>query len=328
MLIIRALSFVKRFPLRGWRPSVARLSKRDLVKEHESKAVDFFMNRDESKESATNYEEGFVEAVKKSPSIDSINFGVALAVEAGWHKALSELLSVDKSKYTTLKYKSSFRHPLRDQTISRLELPPASGQNGTGYVDAALLCAIVNGKVEAVEVMAKYLDVNSIHDVMGRPMLHYVYFCKQEAPRRQILDILLPKLEVSICNMGEVAKHGDLESLKYFVEKLSPRDKHRASLAAADALLSGQDDVAKWAVETPGIMDRASDMAFLIGTAVRCNNLSMIEYLSGRSKGFTLDSLGHGTASDLWAFLKREKCTKLFVKFVPTKPRGYNLWSL
>ena len=190
--------------------------------------------------------------------------------------------------------------------------------------NAALLYAIVSGKVDTVKALAKHMEIN-IEDVSGRPLLHYVYLLDQQEVRRKLLDIVIPKLEPSFINICTTAKHGDLESTKYIAEKLQPSDRYLTDIAGKIAIQNGHDDIAKWMVETPDIMDWETRAGSLIGAAVERNNIDMVKYFSKRSSGFPLHRLGYGVASNLWALLRRVNCTELFRKFVPSHPNGYSL---
>ena len=304
-----------------------RVSKKDLVQNCESKAVHSFRNRFDGKKHNPNREQKFIEYAKKSPSVRTVDFAIILAVEAGWHKALEELLSVDLSTYKSLKSDSSCQHPLKTEALSTLNLPPASGESGrSGYANAALLYAIVSGKVEAVRIMAKYMDVN-IDDVSGESLLHYVYLLGQPDVRRQILDIVVPKLEPSINNLCMIAEQGDLESTKCLVRELRLKDRSRAVLAGKIAILNGHDDVAKWIVEKPGVIDWETTGGYLVSAAVERNNLGMVEYLSTHSPAIPLKQFGYGAAANLWTYLQRVNRTELFGKFIPSHPEGYSLFA-
>ena len=237
---------------------------------------------------------------------------------------MEELLLIDVSTYKPFKSDEFCEHPLRLEAL-RVDLPPASAQYGRGgFANAALLYAIIQGKVDMVRIMAKYLEVN-IDDVSGRPLLHYVYLLDQQDARRQILDILVPKLQPTINNLCMAAKHGDLKSTKCFAERLEGRDLRLAVDAASDAILNGHDDIAKWIIETPGITDWTVARGSLVYAAVDRNNFDMVEYLSTHSPPFPLGQFGYATASDLWAFLRRVHRPELFGEFVPSCPEGYTL---
>lgn len=295
-----------------------KISKGEQVQDCENKAVNAFKNR---------LEEEFITAIKNSPSKSTIDFGITVAVEAGWHKALEELLPIDLSTYKPLKYDSYGEHPLQDQVLSMLRLPPASGSKGRGgYANVALLYAIVSGKVDAVRILVKYMDVN-IDDASGRPLLDYVYLLNQQDVKKKILDIVVPKLEPSIINLLTVSKNGDLESAKHLVERLQPKDRHRIVLVGTEAILNDHDDIAKWIVETPGLMNWENDAGCLVAMAVRRENVGMIEFLSMHSPGLLLHQFDDSVASDLWAYLQRVNRTELFSKFIPSHPEGYSLSS-
>ena len=300
-----------------------RVYKRALVQEHESKALHAFKNRFNEKENDLNVEEEFVKEIKQSPSVHTIDYGIVLATEAGWHMALKELFSIDPSTYKSFKSESSFQHPLRDHASSQLDLPLAVSSESRGqYVNAALLYAIVSGRVETVRVLARYMDLN-IDDRYDEPLLHYVYLLDQQDARRQMLDIVVPKLKPSFKNMSKAAKNGDLETTKHFAKNLESKDRSLAYWAGVHAILGGHDDVAKWIIEASGFINMKIHMSSLVDAAVKRENIGMIEYLSTRSPVFFSPKFGHILSSTLWPFLKRVNRRELFGKFVPSHPKGY-----
>ena len=105
--------------------------------------------------------------------------------------------------------------------------------------------------------------------------------------------------------------------------KLKPSDRHSVVHAGKAAILHGYDSVAKWIVETPAIMNWETARGSLVSAAVERSNLDMVEYLSAHSPVFPLHQFGYGTASDLWAFLKRMNRPELFRKFAPISSRGF-----
>ena len=302
-----------------------KITKMALMQKYENKAIHSFKGYLDGKENNPDLEEDFLKAVKKSPSAHTVDLGITLAVEAGWHKALEELVTVDLSTYKSIKTDSSERHPLQDQILGTLSLPPAGGGQGRGvYANAALLYAIVSKKVDAVRVLAKHMNFN-IDDLSGRPLLHYVYLLDEQDVREQMLDIVIPKLKPSMTNLFAVSKSGDLESTRRLVEKLEPENRHYAVLAATEAMLNGHDHIAKWIIETPGLIDWEFDVGTLANAAARSNSLNMVEHLSVHSPIFSLHQFGYIAASNLWAFLQRVRRPELFVKFVPSHPEGFSL---
>lgn len=308
--------------------STPKITKKTLVQECENVALNSFKEYLlGGRERNPTHEKMFITAVKKSPSRRTIDFGIMLAVEAGWQKALDKLFSVDLSTYKPFKSEESCQHPLKHYALSLLDPPPASGSRGRGtYVNSALLYAIVSGKTDVVKVLARHISLN-IEDVLSRPLLHYVYLLDQQDLRRMMLDIVIPKLKPSLENLCTAAEHGDLESTKYFAKNLRPKDLYFAGLAGVDAILGGHDAVAKWIVETSGLINWKVDLGSLINAAVSSKSLDMIEFLSARSPVLPLHQIGHGTASDLWAFLQQINHPELFKKFVPSHPEGYSLWG-
>ena len=146
-----------------------KVTKRELVWRYESKALNILQGYlDRGRQSNPNDEKDFAKMVKKSPSIFTLDFGIMIAIEVRWHAALEDLLSVDLSKYKPFKSESWCEHPLCEPAFTMLELPPASdcGERG-GYVNAALLYAIVSGRVEAVRILAKHMDLNIDDEAWG-----------------------------------------------------------------------------------------------------------------------------------------------------------------
>jgi hypothetical protein len=166
------------------------------------------------------------------------------------------------------------------------------------------------------------MDLN-IEDRYDEPLLHYVYLLDQQDTRRQMLDIVVPKLKPSFKNMCKAAKNGDLETTKHFAKDLESNNRSIAYLAGVNAILGGHDDVAKWVIEASGFVKLKIHMNCLVGAAVKRENIGMIEYLSTRSPVFSLPTFGYILPSTLWPFLKRVNRRELFGKFVPSHPKGY-----
>ena len=302
-------------------------TKEDLVGKYENEAVRIFRSYLDGKERDPSSEVKFIAAVKKSPSVRTVDFGIMLAIEVGWHAALKELFAVDLSSYKPIQSESYYRHPLQDEAFSRLDLPPAASSKSRGaYVNATLMYAVLSGKIDTVRVLAEYMDMN-INDFSGEPLLHYVYLLKQQTVRKQILDIVLPKLDPSVTNLFTAAKQGDLKSTKYIVERMEPEDRNCAVIAGRFAIQNGHDSIAKWMVETPGLVDWDLDGSSLVDVAIERNNLDMVKYLAKHSPALLLHQLGYDTASDLWEFLQKKHCPELFGKFVPSHPEGYSGWA-
>ena len=302
-------------------------TKEDLVGKYENEAVHIFRSYLDGKEKDPSREAKFIAAVKKSPSADTIDFGIMLAIEVGWHTALKELFAVDLSTYKPIQSESYYRHPLQDEAFSRFELPPAVSTKSRGaYVNAALIYAILSGKIDTVRVLAEHMDMN-ITNALGEPLLQYVYLLEQQTVRKQILDIVLPKLKPSVTNLFTAAKQGDLESTKYIVERMEPEDRCCIVLAGKVAILSGHDNIAKWMVVTPGLVDWNIGGTALIDVAIERDNLDMVKYLAKHSPDLLLHQLGADTASNLWEFLQKKHLPKLFGQFVPSHPEGYSGWA-
>ena len=269
-------------------------------------------------------EKKFITMIKQSPSKQTIDYGIVAAVEAGWNGALEEFLSIDLSTYKPIKFEGAYRHSLQKDIVSKLSLPSTDSSKGRGrYVNSALLYAIARGEVDTVEVLARHMDFN-IEDDSQDPLLQYVYSLEQKYVKKQMLDIVLPKLEASLINIRMTAKHGDLESTKYFWGKLELSDQSFARVAGTEAILNGHDDIVKWIVGESGVVNWERDGGSLVGAAVECGNLAMIEYLSKHSPGLLLHQFGFSAASTLWDFLQKADRPELFVKFVPSHPDGYS----
>ena len=119
------------------------------------------------------------------------------------------------------------------------------------------------------------------------------------------------------------ANNGDLESMKYLLGKMHPKDRHYTTgFAGRAALKNGHEHIARWMVENPDLIDVTHDMAYLVEAAVETKNFGMVEHLSKHSPSFPMHQLGFYEASILWKFLKEEGRPELFVKFVPSCPEG------
>ena len=298
--------------------------RRILMQAFEIEAVCIFRKhrRNKQKDTFVNekdaiLEEKFISAVKSSPSKSTIEYGIVVAVEAGWHKALEELLAVDLSTYKHTKSRIHRDHPIRKEVVSKLGLPSAHASKGRGwYVNSAMLYAIASGKVDTVKVMAKHMDLN-IYGYSDETSLHYVYSLKQQDVKKQMWDVVFPKLKPSQKNVITTAKHGDLESTKYFIENSGSNAQYHAHLAVESAIKNGHDHLAKWIIEAPGMMRWKSYANHLIDAAVKHNNLEMIEYLSMYTHEFTLYQYGPSNPPSLRAFLEQRNRTELFSKFFP-----------
>ena len=305
-----------------------KVTKRELVERYEGKALKILQGYlDRGRQSKANDEKNFAERVKKSPSTFTLDFGIMIAIEVGWYDVLENLLSVDLSTYKHLKSDSTCEHPLVGPAFTMLDLPPASGGGERGgYVNAALLYAIVSGRVEAVRILANHMDLN-IGDVAGEPLLHYVYLSKDQDARKEILSIVLHKLHPSRINVRKAAENGDLESMKYLVEKMHHQRQRYFTTGPAGraALKNGHEHIARWMVENPDLIDLTRDMGYLVEAAVETKNFGMVEYLSKHSPSLLIHQLGYYAASILWKFLKEVDRPELFAKFVPSCPKGYSL---
>ena len=215
-----------------------------------------------------------------------------IAIEVGWHDALENLLSVDLSTYKHLKSESRCEHPLHHPAFTMFDLPPANdcGERG-GYVNAALLHAIVSGRVEAVRILGKHMNVN-IDDASGRPLLHYVYLSKDQDARKEILSIVLHNLPPSYTNMRTVAENGDIESLKYLVEKLPPKGRYFMGPGWRDALKNGHEHIAKWMVETPDLLNLSRDMGSWLMLRLKRETLAWSSIYQDTHRPFYWPNLG------------------------------------
>src|ERR1700722_10520710 len=156
--------------------AISKTAKKELVRECEKEAIDIFeRKRHDGREGDSVLEAEFIKAIKKCPSIRTLDLGIMLAIEAEWLKALEAFIVVDPSSLEPPKIEASFEHPIIRYALSFLDVPPASDSKGRGgYANAALFYAIVTGRVESVEIMARHMELN-IGDVLGQDLLHYVY---------------------------------------------------------------------------------------------------------------------------------------------------------
>ena len=147
-----------------------------------------------------------------------------LAVEAEWLKALEAFFAVNPSTLEPSEIEASFEHPIIRYALSLLDLPPASDSKGRGgYANAEMFYAIVTGRVETVEIMARHMELN-IGDMLGEALLHYVYLVNHPEKRKKIVEIVVPKLKnYRLINMCKAAEYGDLESTKRFIGNLKPK---------------------------------------------------------------------------------------------------------
>ena len=222
--------------------------------EAEHTALFYFKHHLSGRENDPSLEEKFAAAIRKSRSAQTINLGILLAVEAGWHRASGELFSVDLSAFRPILSDYLCHHPLHKQALSLLATPLAGHSRGRQYTGSALLHAIATKRADIVGILAKHMDLN-VNDIHGRPLLHYVYSLRQQDVKEKILDIVLPKLKPSIANLRMASEHADPESARYIAGRLGTRDRCHVVRAGMVAILNGHDDTARWIVETPGVID-------------------------------------------------------------------------
>ena len=177
-----------------------RFPRRHLVELFERQALRLFKKHLEGKEDNSALEQAFIAAVKKSPSTDSLNCGIALAAEQVGSMLWKSCCPWIAPHTNT--FRARCKHPLEDLIRSEFSEPSATGTAGYGWHAApALVYAITSGNVEMVEIMAKYVNVNDIHDEYGRSVIDDIYVVEDEEVRRQLLDIIVPKLKVSNRNV-------------------------------------------------------------------------------------------------------------------------------
>ena len=103
-----------------------KVSKMSLMKKYEQEAINSFEeNRIGEQRNSRENENVFIAALRKSPSVHTLDLAVTLAVEAGWHKALEELLVINPTTYKPIKGDMFHKHPLQDHVLKLFRLPPA-----------------------------------------------------------------------------------------------------------------------------------------------------------------------------------------------------------
>ena len=76
-----------------------RVPENELMRQCEDEAVDLFIHRFNEEGKYADLEERFIEAVRKSPSLFTIDYGISFSIEAEWPKALEALLTIDLTAY-------------------------------------------------------------------------------------------------------------------------------------------------------------------------------------------------------------------------------------
>lgn len=298
-----------------------KVPRRAMMKVFERQAVRFFDKHTFNMNHEEYIQKKFISSVKKSPSTRTVGLAIAVAAEAGWHEALKELFSIDLSPYKTVRSRKR-QHPMMRKIVSGLQLPGVCDSNdGEAYVRGALIRAITMKRLETVRIMTKHMDFADIDAMQDKPLLHYVYSLDEQDIKKHILNMILPKLK-PLSNMEAAAKHGDLESVKYFAEKLETKDLHRIVYAGREAIANGHDHVARWIMETTGITDSGFGGASLLKMAVDNGNLDIIEHVSEHPSSLLPNQVDCDTTSKLWSFLQRENRTELFAKLFPSHPEG------
>ena len=222
-----------------------KVPRRALMRVFEKRAVRFFEKHENNTRHEEYIEGRFVSLVKKSPSARTVELAIAIAAEARWHWALGELLAMDVSSYKAVK-STRRQHPFLKKIVTSLELPGVHKTKGEGYRVGALLRAITQGQVETVRILMKHVDISTIDDVSGEPILHYVYLVEERDLRELMLCMILPKMKPSLSNLNLATKHGDIETMQRIKEGLDPSD--RASIVPVvvkEAIEDGGDEVAE-----------------------------------------------------------------------------------
>jgi hypothetical protein len=306
---------VKPPSLIGKKRRARTFSEMTLMRKAESEAFSYFKRYYDSKNVDPKLEERFLTAIKESPSAITVDLGILFAVEAGWYKALEDLLSIDVSVYTPVESDGLRSHPLRNQSLSLFTLPTPSPARDERHVDMVLLYAVIFKKVKAIEILAKHFNFN-VNDISGKPSLHYVYSLNDQKAQKQIIDIILSGLRPSFENLCAAAEHGDLESTKYITKKLHPDKRYFIPIVGMRAIQNGHDDVAKWLAEIPEIIGWNEIGSYLVGAAAERDNFDLIEFFAKHSTALPLETFGYYAASKLWTCLKKRDRLDLFEKFL------------
>ena len=90
-------------------------------------ALEYLNKHKQLMQDDATFEEEFVAAVKKSPSKHSVECAIFAAVDAGWYKALKELLSIDLATHEPVQAKEA-SHPQQDQIVAKLDLSSVQNQ--------------------------------------------------------------------------------------------------------------------------------------------------------------------------------------------------------
>ncbi len=302
-----------------------RFPRRHLVELSERQALRLFKKHLEGKGDDSVLEQAFISAVKKSPSEFSVNSGIALAARAGWLNALEELLSVDLSTYRRIRERMC-KCPLQDLVESTFREPLATKSSGRGwYVNSTLVYAITLGNVEMVKIMTKHMNVNSIEEEDKRTVIDDIYVVEDQDVRRQLLDVIVPKLKVSRRNVSAAVAYNDMETTKQLLERSVERIRDCAENAAKTAIKHGHDELARWIMTQPGFIEWKRCINTLTMAAIRCGNLGMVEFISTQIKGTRTYFLYRNECAKLWVFLQRKGRKELFREFVPGQLDGPRL---
>ena len=255
------------------------------MKVRERQALRYLNKHKQFMQDDAEFEEKFATAVKKSPSKHSVKCAILAAIDAGWCKALDELLSIDIATYKPVKAKEA-RHPLRRQIVAKLDLPSTleSGKEGDDLdLESALSYAIASKKVEVVTTLIHHMDLNNIEHFRESP-LHHVYALDDQDVKRQILSVIIPRMKPTERNLAIVARIGDLKSMNGLVKKAKPKHRLWVALAGRIAIENGHNRIVRWMIDTPNVMDWKSDAAYIVEPAIERNSLKLMEYLAMRAE--------------------------------------------
>ena len=193
----------------------------------------------------------------------------------------------------------------------------------TSYEELAFMKAVIDGFVQAVHIFIEFLDPN-FGDMFDRPFLNYVYMNKDEASRRDCLEIIIPRLVVSEDILCIAAENGDLSSVKYLVNEMKSSKQFMYVTATRKAIEGGHDEVAKWIITQPGLIPWERYTGTIVFSAAKMKNYDMLVFLSQCAPDFELYSFGTNVIEALWKLLK-DKDEALFKKFVPRHSSDHSL---
>ena len=266
----------------------------------------------------TQNEISFARIVLGSPSPYSLKLGVLYAAKFNWCQALHALLpEIQASHFRPEEIDSLGEHPMFNDYFEKYSGCGFSSnlKSETTFEELAFMKTVIDGYVDAVNVFLQFIDPN-FGDMFGRPFLSYVYKNKNEASRRRCLDLVLPKLELSDAMLAIPAEHGDLQSVKYLVDKMKSTGNFVYFTAVRRSIIHGHDEVAKWIISQPNLIDWRTYRTPVIAYATEKQDYELLAFISQNVPNVGVYSLGSDLTETLWRLLKN-KDTALFKKFVP-----------